>query len=174
MESEIIQPLDETTRHLARTFDCCNDALNNFLKDPSRLYDESFKTWVYLTRDRETIIGYFAISAGSLDQMEEGKREKIGGSIHLDCFAIDKRFQNRRADGNILFCDILFAELLRLCREVQNLYIGVTFITLEATPEGKRLYARFDFSELEEDLIFSPHAGDSFSGCKMYFVLDEV
>ena len=76
MESEIIQPLDETTRHLARTFDCGNDALNNFLKDPSRLYDESFKTWVYLTRDRETIIGYFAISAGSLDQMEEGKREK--------------------------------------------------------------------------------------------------
>lgn len=91
----------------------------------------------------------------------------------MDCFAIDCTFQDRQADNDVLFSDILFMDLLEVCQEVRNAYVGYSFITLESTEAGYKLYSRFNFTELEDDLIFSSESDQNSAGHKMYFALDE-
>lgn len=51
-------------------------------------------------------------------------------------------------------------------------YIGFSFVTLAATDEGKSLYERHYFEELDADLHFS--FKDDEKGCiPMYLALDE-
>lgn len=173
MRNKDIVPFTPELQKLAAKFHCGNDYLDDFIKQPDSIYHLDDKIWVYLTEERDTIIGYYALSTGSLDQIANGHREKIGGSIHVDCFAIDCTFQDRQADNDVLFSDILFSHLLEVCQEVRNAYVGYSFITLESTEAGYKLYSRFNFTELEDDLIFSSQSDQNSSGHKMYFALDE-
>lgn len=59
-----------TLTPLARNFDCGNPYLNLFLRSPDALNSSIGKTYVYLTEANDCILGYYNISAGSVDQLE--------------------------------------------------------------------------------------------------------
>ena len=63
-----------TLTPLARDFDALNSSIG--------------KTYVYLTEANDCILGYYNISAGSVDQLENGFRVKSGGAIHIGYFAL--------------------------------------------------------------------------------------
>lgn len=172
MRNNNIVSFDSKYLGLAQKFDCGNSALNSFLRHPNALCSSIGKTWVYLSAYEDSIIGYYNISTGSLDQVIDGRREKIGGAIHINYLAVDERYQDKVNDSEILFADILFADVLSVCEEIRSIYAGFSFITLEATSDGQKLYSRFDFEKLDDDLTFSSDSDESFSGCKMYFVLE--
>ena len=85
---------------------------------------------------------------------------KIGGSIHLNFFALDEKYRgiviDEKKDGTkVKISDRLFADFMLKVYELRAEYIGFSFVTLAATDEGYSLYKRNYFEDLEEGLHFS-------------------
>ncbi len=148
-----------------KNFDCGNDALSLFLKDHQALDDTFGKTYVML--DEECVIGYYNISTGHIEA-ENGIR--CGGSIYINCFAVDKKYQKMRY-GEAYVSDLLLADCMDRIENLRQEHVGFSFITLSSTDEGFYLYERNDFSVLEEDMRVAKNQGES--GCiPMYLPLD--
>ena len=163
---------------LASTFNSGNIYLDKFLREPYSLDDSYGKTYVILSDTNNEIIGYFNIGTGYIEQADYGMNRKIGGSVHINCLAIAKKYQRRmqkKSDEtlSIIASEVLLDECLKIIEYIREKYVGFAFITLMATKEGYNLYKRNGFEELDDDLNFS--AGDSEAECKpMYMVLDFV
>ena len=89
-----VRPYTPALQKLAAKFDCGNSYLNQFLRSPDALDAGVGKTFVFLTENAESIVGYYNLSCGSLDEIEGDVRYKIGGTIHIGYFAIDEKFQH--------------------------------------------------------------------------------
>ena len=90
-----VRPYTPALQKLAAKFDCGNSYLNQFLRSPDALDAGVGKTFVFLTENAESIVGYYNLSCGSLDEIEGDVRYKIGGTIHIGYFAIDEKFQHQ-------------------------------------------------------------------------------
>ena len=86
-----VRPYTPALQKLAAKFDCGNSYLNQFLRSPDALDAGVGKTFVFLTENTESIVGYYNLSCGSLDEIEGDVRYKIGGTIHIGYFAISCR-----------------------------------------------------------------------------------
>ena len=55
------------------------------------------KTYVWLTEDNKRIIGYYSLGTGYLERVlkDEKSRVKLGGSIHINGFALDRKYHVR-------------------------------------------------------------------------------
>jgi hypothetical protein len=113
---------------------------------------------------------------GYIDMFNGDDKYKIGGSIHLNFFALNEPYRGLvagiGANGNELkISDRLFADFIRKVYELRENYVGFAFVTLAATDEGYSLYKRNYFEDLEEGLHFS--FKDDEKGCRpMYLALD--
>ncbi len=161
---------------LADAFSSGNDFLDSFLQSKDAFDNGIGKTFVWINEKRTEIIGYYNIGVGYIDTYNGEDKYKIGGSIHLNFFALDRKYRGvvigKREDGEaVKVSDQLFADFIQKVFSLRQNYIGFSFITLAATDEGYSLYKRNYFDDLEADLHFS--FKDDEKGCRpMYLALD--
>lgn len=167
---------DASLQRLASTFNSRNSYLDNFLRESRSLDDGFGKTYVLLSEDDSNIIRYYNIGVGYIEQIRGRARVKIGGSAHINCFALDEEYhgllQNITADGvQINLSDVLLDDCIRRICNIRDNHIGFAFITLCSTEQGYNLYKRNDFEELEGDMNFSADEND-YDCFSMYLPLD--
>lgn len=161
---------------LAESFSSGNDFLDNFIKSSEALDDGLGKTFVWINEKRTELIGYYNMGVGYIDMYNGDDKYKIGGSIHLNFFALNQKYRGiiigHTANGqDIRISDQLFGNFMDKVYEIRREYLGFSFVTLAATEEGYSLYKRNYFEDLDEDLHFS--FKDDEKGCKpMYLALD--
>ena len=69
---------DASLQKLASSFHSGNDYLDRFLKNSISLDDNFGKTYVFLSDDNQTIIGYYNLGLGYIEQFDTGITRKIG------------------------------------------------------------------------------------------------
>ena len=171
-----VVPYDASLQKLASSFQSGNSYLDRFLIDPISLDDSFGKTFVFLSSDDQTIIGYYNLGVGYIEENDHGIIRKTGGAVHINCFALDERFhgllQAYTEDGvKVNLSDILLDHCLEKIEVIRKEYVGFSFVTLNSTREGYSLYLRNGFEELEEDMHFAVE--DSDVECiPMYLIMD--
>lgn len=168
-------PYDASLHVLASHFSCGNIVIDRFLRDPEALDPGYGKTYVWLSDDRTAIIGYYNLGVGYIEQVADGVRQKIGGSAHINYFALDERFHRKFVyhdlNQNVYMSDLLLLDCIDRIKRIRADHIGFSFITLCSTERGYRLYARNDFQALDDDLSFARDKVEH--NCSlMYFPLD--
>lgn len=172
-----VVPYDANYQRLASSFESGNSYLYQFLKEDLSLEDWFGKTYVFLSDDNNTIVGYYNIGTGYIEQLSDERRYKIGGSIHINCFALHKDYhgilQAMTSEGiKVNLSDFLLYDCIERISEIRK-QVGFSFITLCATKQGYSLYRRNDFEALDEDLHFSAgEEDDSNFYTAMYLPLD--
>ena len=133
--------------------------------------DSVGKTYVCLSDSKEMLIGYYNITTGSLQVTDVSMKFKIGGTVHINAFAVDNRFHGKiPADAEIKYSDFLLNDCMSRIYALRK-YVGFSFVTLSSTESGYNLYKRNGFEELESDMAFSFEKAEL--GCTpMYFPLD--
>ena len=170
--SEIgVRKMDASMQLLASSFHCGNTHFDNFINSSSAIDDQFGTTYVWLSADNDRIIGFYNITAGSVEQDDGYCRIKIGGAIHINEFAVDSAFQKTEIGPRVYLSDYLLQDCISRIRFIRENHVGVGFITLQSTAEGHHLYARNGFEDCEADMIVTK--GDIESDCvAMYYALD--
>ncbi len=151
--------------NFSSAFDCGNDALTAFLKNYDALDNMFGKTYVMISDN--SIIGYYYISTSCIEN-DEGIR--IGGSIYINCLAVDKHYQKVKR-GDYYISDILLADCLNRVDNIRENALGFAFVTLSSTDEGYYLYDRNGFCKLEDDMKIAKNIGED-TCIPMYLPLD--
>lgn len=155
-----VLPYTAALQQLASTFESGNDYIDSFLRHSMSL-DSSFgKTYVWLSKDNDMIVGYYNIGTGCIEEEQGSHKYKLGGAVHINEFALDRRFQGQTEayteDGTkINLSDLLLYDCLQQIETIQQECVGFTFVTLCSTEEGYSLYKRNGFDELDDGLSFS-------------------
>ena len=177
MNSRInVVPYDASLQKLASSFHSGNSYLDRFLCDPISLDDGFGKTYVFLSSDNKMIIGYYNLGTGYIEENDDGIIRKIGGAVHINCFALDEKFhgvlQTVTNDGvKVNLSDLLLDDCLERIENMRREYVGFAFVTLNSTKEGYSLYLRNGFENLEEYMNFAIE--DSDQECiPMYYIMD--
>lgn len=141
-------------------FDSGNSHLDRFLKSSRAFDDSTGKTYVFLSDTGDCVIGYYNIGMGSVEQTDGDLRRKLGGAVHINCFAIDRKFQDQVVSidtevGKIHLSDLMLYDCMNRISTLRKNHIGAAFVTLNSTKEGEWLYQRHDFEYLEDDMDFS-------------------
>lgn len=166
---------------LKHEFQCGNMVIDRFLVSDSALDENQGITYIMLSEDSTTIIGYYNIEVGRLDQIEMvGDNEyykPMGGTVNINYLAIHREYQGIKIaeyEGRNLY---LGDYLLRDCeKRILGLrkQVGISFITLCSTKQGYHLYhERNGYEDFEEDMNNFVSEGDK-SCFKLYKWVDEV
>lgn len=156
---------------LAPSFDCGNAFINVFLKGTEALDHGLGATYIFLSDDADSILGFFNIGVNCIRQIEEQQTVFMGGSVHINEFAIHKDLQGKAIEGTgIRFSEYLFQQCINVIMELRN-KVGFSFITLAANTAGERLYKRMGFEFLDEDMAFD-RASSEISCVNMYRGID--
>ena len=147
-------------------FDGGNPALTAFLKSHDAFDDMFGKTYVMMSENK--IIGYYNISTGCI---EDYSGIRTGGSIYINCLAVDKNYQKKKIKSTDYYSDILLADCLNRIENIRENALGFAFVTLSSTDEGYNLYERNGFSPLEEDMKIAKNSGEM-SCIPMYLPID--
>ena len=157
------------------SFNCGNLRLSEFFNSSESLDAGVGISYVFLSDDETDLIGYYNITTGMIIDADN-PQNRIGGSVHINCFALDNRYHGLLHEvddkGNtIKLSDIFFHQCLKFI-ELLRTRIGFTFITLSSTQEGYNMYSRALFDELEDDMLIAEKEMEQ-GGCKpMYYALD--
>ena len=165
----------ETLSGCTEKFVCGNDFLDYFIKSHMALDEAIGRTYVYLTEDHKELIGYYNISTGSLQGIDKSTETplklKIGGAVHINALAVSENYQGKVIpEADALYADFLLDDCIQRIRALRK-DVGFEFITLASTRAGYKLYKRFGFDELEDDMLLAPEKDEL--GClPMYLSLD--
>lgn len=151
-------PYNRKLMSLANKFDCGNEGINNFLKDDYSLDLSHGKTYVWLDAKKSVIVGYYNIGTGSINIFENEKWHKAGGSLHINYFAMDKRFHGVKVEVNdklsIRLSEVLLHDLNHRAINIRKRNLGYKYITLCSTKAGEKLYHKNGFEYLESMASF--------------------
>lgn len=172
----ITEPYSKKFKDLAINFDCGNRYLNDFLESDEALDPGITKTFVVLSDDETEVIGYYSLDCGAVDQVSGTYHEKIGGAIHVRCFALGIEHKHQveqvASDGTKLYLsDIIFIDCLNRIEYIRSHFVGAEFVTLASTREGGKLYRRHGFDNLDDDISFSTTHEEDECVC-LYLPLD--
>lgn len=124
------------------------------------------KTYVMISDNK--IIGYYNISTGCI---EDFSGIRTGGSVYINCLAVDRNYQKKKIKSTAYYSDILLADCLNRIENIRENALGFSFVTLSSTNEGYHLYDRNGFSPLEEDMKIAKNIGEN-TCIPMYFAVD--
>ena len=167
---------DASYQKLASSFHSGNDYLDQFLRIPISLGDNFGKTYILLQENQKKIIGYYNLGVGYIEQTVYGITRRIVGSVHINCFALDREYQGTvqeyLEDGAVVhISDISLMECLERIGKIRKNELRFSFVTLSSTKAGYYLYLRNGFERLDEDMNFSIE--ESEDGCiPMYYAID--
>ena len=164
---------DADLQKLASSFHCGNTIIDSFLRGGNSLSPEVGHTYVWVDENKTTIIGFYNITTGYIEQESDGRMYKIGGAIHINDFALDEKYQGMSmGDGSsIHMSDLLMLECLERIEYIRQKHVGFTFVTLCSTEKGEQLYRRHEFDNLEDDMNVSPLYGIENQAIPMYLAL---
>lgn len=168
-------------KNLIKNFTCGNVVIDNFLKNGDALDPNQGITYVLLSDQRNTIIGYYNIEVGRVDQIEDTDGNiryiPMGGAVNINYLAIDSRYQGIKiaeTEGKSIY---LGDYLLRDCeKRILQLRkkVGIVFVTLYSTKQGYHLYhERNSYEDFEDDM--STFVLERDNECyKLYKCVDDI
>lgn len=171
----ITKPFTPDMDVAARAFYCGNTYIDGIIKGHMTLDRSYGKTFVWLS-PKGDIIGYYNLGVDYIERVTQYGRTRIGGSIHINSFALAKNYQHTlhttgSTDSHNYLSDILLYDCINRILGIRDTSVGFGFVTLCSTPQGYALYKRNDFEELDDDLMFS--VGEHEHECiSMYLPLD--
>lgn len=171
----VTEKLSEKHKLFVNSFNSGNDALDAFIKS-DKAFDMSYGTTYVWMDDLETeIIGYYNISVGTFDFIDNGIRLKQCGAAHINCLAITEKFQGQQVQNTegahkFKLSDVILLDCINRINEIRN-FIGIGCITLSSTDQGRSLYKRADFEDVEPDNCFTDTEGEK-KTTDMYLILD--
>lgn len=132
-------------RHTVDTFDCGREELNRFLQQYALQNQHSGGSQTYVGLVDQTVVGYYALAVGSVDQEDAPERVKKGLARHsipimlLARLAVDHHWQ-KRGIGAALLKDATL-------RTLQAADIaGIRALVVHAKDDvAEGFYTRFDF-----------------------------
>lgn len=165
---------DADLQKLASSFNCGNIYLDNFLNSNLALDYGFGKTYVWVDNKKSKIIGYYNITAGSVEVIKDNRSCKVGSAVHINEFAIDLKYQKTIYDVNQKWymSDILLFDCINRIEYLRTHYLGLTFITLASTKDGYYLYKRNEFEELEDEMQIPLYEEKEYDCIPMYLPLD--
>ena len=84
-----IVPLDASNQMLAFNFRCVNAVIDSFLKGAQALDPGIGKTFLWLNDKNDRILGFYNIGTGCINYFDGDFMYKMGGSVHINDFALD-------------------------------------------------------------------------------------
>ncbi|MER3424999.1 MAG: GNAT family N-acetyltransferase [Nitrospiraceae bacterium] len=131
--------------HAVEAFDCGQQALNHFLRKHALHNQQSGGSQTYVGLANETVIGYYALAVGSVEQEQAPERVKKGLAKHsipimlLARLAVDLRWQQQGVGAGLLKDAML--------RTLQAADIaGIRALVVHAKDQAvRKFYERFDF-----------------------------
>nr|WP_281719843.1 GNAT family N-acetyltransferase [Nitrosomonas nitrosa] len=131
--------------HAIDAFDCGREELNRFLQQYALQNQQSRGAQTYVGLVDQTVVGYYALAVGSVEQALAPERIKKGLAKHsipimlLARLAVDRRWQNQGIGAALLKDATL--------RTLQAADIaGIRALVVHAKDEeARRFYERFDF-----------------------------
>lgn len=153
-----IKPLTEILLSEKNSFDCGNEALNQYLYE--RGYDDpTAVTYVALCTDNEDIIGYFSLSCGAIYQkISSDPIEKYEHypAVEIKNFAVDIKYQHiQDKDGDTLSSLILQYVKQKLIMDFTENICGANRILLYSVPDAVGFYKRAGFVDFARGFIKS-------------------
>ena len=148
----------ELQTDLSGSFNCGNLNIDMFIKSPEALDPLFGKT--YILYSGKELIGYYNISTGHIEHNTDTSSERQGGSLYLNYFAVNDKFQKIKYNENWYISDWLLMDCISRAIYIQENVVGFSFITLSSTEEGLYLYKRNGFEELEDDMRFVKNRGE--------------
>src|SRR5699024_8957664 len=145
-------------------FDCGNIRINNYFKNQAKKNTEKhISNASVFFNDSNDFIGFYSLSAANVEikgVYDYKKFEDIPGSnsylssvvtypaLKIDCFAVDKNFQNQKYGMQMMFKIFVSAYLLSLTAN-----IAITSIVLDAVDEATEFYEDLGFEYIHHDYI---------------------
>lgn len=146
----LIEKLDKN--HDLKRFDCGNEALNQWLKRFAwaNVQNDSARVYVTHRRDR-VVVGYHALTAGSISRAEAPERIGRGLAAHpVGVIVLGRLAVDRSEQGRGLGASLLQDALLRAEQAAET--VGVRAILVHAIDAAARtFYLRFGFSPSPTD-----------------------
>lgn len=169
-------------QNLVKDFDCGNVVLNNFINSSDALDKSQGITYILLSDKKDFIIGYYNISAGRVDLIEQfGERINylpMGGSVNINYLAIHSIYQHKKigtlkSGQGFYLGDFLLHDCEKRIMKLKE-DIGIMFITLYSTEEGYNLYHnRNSYENFETDM--NTFIGERDIECyKLYKCIDDM
>ena len=168
-----IKRIEKEHRKLTSIFNSGNSVLDKFIKSDNAFDSAQGITYVWLNSEGSELIGYYNISAGTFDWIDNKCRIKQCGAAHINYFAVTEKYQGvhyKEGDDDYKLSDLLLSDCLSRIETIRE-SIGVGCITLSSTEQGYNLYRRADFEELEDDICFSD-TSDEKKTIDMYLLLE--
>lgn len=143
-------PVPLTAEHDLSTFDCGEPVLNDWLRLRA-LKNESRFSRTYVVCEDNRVVGYFCISAGSVDRMAAPSKVRRNAPDTIPVSVIGRLAVSRDQAGKDLGADLLSDALRRIALASQS--IGIGAVLVHAKDDAAR---RFDlrcaeFIEYPED-----------------------
>jgi GNAT superfamily N-acetyltransferase len=131
--------------HAVDAFDCGREELNRFLQQHALQNQQSGGAQTYVGLADQTVVGYYALAVGSVEQERAPERVKKGLARHsipimlLARLAVDRHWQNQGIGAALLKDAVL--------RTLQAADIaGIRALVVHAKDEAARgFYEHFDF-----------------------------
>ncbi|MCI5996173.1 MAG: hypothetical protein MRZ45_09575 [Blautia sp.] len=166
---------------LTKKFQCGNIVIDNFLKGSCALNENQGITYIMLSDKKDSIIGYYNIEVGRIDQIEvvghEVLYKPMGGAVNINYLAIHSDYQGiqiAETEGKRIFLgDILLGDCEKRVLELRK-QVGIAFVTLCSTEKGYHLYSvRNSYEDFDEDM--NNFVQESDRGCyKLYKCIDDM
>jgi GNAT superfamily N-acetyltransferase len=149
-ESGLSAPAPLTAQDDLSTFDCGEPVLNDWLRHRA-LKNESRFSRTYVVCEGQRVVGYFCISAGSLERGATPGKVRRNAPEIIPVSVIGRLAVNRDHAGKGLGADLLSDALRRIALASQS--IGIGAVLVQAKDEAaKRFYLRCaEFLEYPED-----------------------
>lgn len=176
----IIQKMSFDIKNLTKSFSCGNLVLDNFIKSNNALDENQGITYLLLSDDKNSLIGYYNISVGRVDNIQKINGveyyEPMGGAANINYLAIRREYQGQSqappGEPKIYLGDLLLNDCEKRILKIRK-SIGISFITLHSTEEGHKLYERNDYYPFEDDM--STFISERDLNCyKMYKCIDDL
>ena len=144
--------IDKLTReHDLSGFDCANPALTDWLRKFTWTNQQADSAKTYVALDGNRVVGYYALTTGSVHRHESSQRIAKGlanhpiGVVLLARLAVDQLQQGKGLGKALLF------DALSRIEEAADI-VGVRAVLVHAIDEGaRRFYLHFEFEESPVD-----------------------
>ncbi|MGD9895518.1 MAG: GNAT family N-acetyltransferase [Candidatus Methylacidiphilaceae bacterium] len=137
-EVPLSPPVPLTAEHEIASFDCGEPALNDWLRNHA-LKNEGRFSRTYVVCDGKRVIGYFCISAGSVERAAAPGNVRRNSPDTIPVSVIGRLAVSREQAGKGLGADLLSDALRRIAMASQSIGIGAVLVHAQ-DDAAKRFY----------------------------------
>lgn len=161
----------EPNKNIIDNFSCGNIIIDNYINSENK---NSFFNGVnyILYDDNKNVIGFFNLIASELIGYSQGIQYPMGGSITIQYFAIDKKYQHKKINNKFSYGDYLMQKCEDVIRNIYN-KVGFSFVLINSTEDGYSFYKRNGYEEFEQDMYSISDEADK-KCYKLYKTIEDI